>query len=195
MSRRVAAVLTLLLPGLLATRAAAQQAHRPGWWLEAAGGYGYLRVGTASNEVQRAEGTSYFVRGGRQLAHNVSLGLEYTSFRGDKNSASAYVDGIEAIAVFNPWSKVPFFFSGGVGISDGRVTVSIPTNQLFVAQGTGVGLSFSAAYDIRIGRHFAITPSVQSHIGALGDFHFSPTQIADDVIATAYQVGVGITWR
>ena len=150
MSRRLA-ILAALMLGALAAPAAAQQAHRPGWWLEAAGGYGNLRVGTASNEVQRATGSSWFLRGGRQVSHNVSLGLEFTTFRGDQGSASAYVNGTHAIVVFNPWSRVPLFLSGGVGIADGRVKVSIPTSQIYDAKGTGVGLSFSAAYDLRVG--------------------------------------------
>ena len=194
MNRRVA-VLAALLSSAMAGPALAQQAHRPGWWAEAAGGYGYLRVGNASNEVQRATGTSWYFRVGHQLAHNVSLGLEATTLRTSGDTANAYVNGLLGIVVFNPWSHLPLFFHGGLGLSDGKVVVSIPTNQKFQAQGTGVGLTFGAAYDIRVGRNFAISPSVQTHISALGDFHFSPTQIADDVIGTSYQVGVGITWR
>jgi opacity protein-like surface antigen len=179
----------------LAAPAAAQQAHREGWWVEASGGYGYLRVGTQSQQVRRQVGVSGYLRGGRQLGRNVSLGLELSAYTGDTDTVTTHVGGLHAIAVFNPWGNIPLFLSGGVGVSDGRVQVGLPVNQVYEAKGTGVGLDFGAAYDIRVGQRFAITPSVSAHISALGDFIFSPTQKADDVIATVYQVGVGITWR
>ena len=193
MNRRHALLAALLL-GTVATPAAAQ-AHREGWWAEASGGYGYLRVGTAADEVQRTTGASFYVRAGYQIAHNVSFGLEATRFYASVDTANVYVDGATFIVLFNPSSHLPLYLHGGVGISDGRLIVDVPVQQKFAAQGTGVGLSFGAAYDIRVGRHLAITPAVQTHIAALGDFHFTPTTVANDVIATAYQVGVGITWR
>lgn len=190
----------IVVPALLAALvafaapASAQQA-RTGWWAEGAAGYGYLRVGTADDQVRRSEGVSGLLRVGRKIGTRTSLGLEATWFQRDRDTTSIRVGALHAIALFDPWRSLPLHLQMGVGISDGRVTVAIPVTQVFEAKGTGVGLSFGVGYDIRVGRHLAITPSVATHIAALGDITFSPTAIADDVIATAYHVGVGITWR
>jgi hypothetical protein len=188
-------ILAALALAALAAPAAAQQAHREGWWAEAAGGYGYLRVGTQSQQVRRQTGTSWYLRVGRQLGHNVSAGLEASTYTGSADTMDAHVSSLQAIAVFNPWSRIPFFLQGGFGITDGLVQVTVPPGQVYEATGTGMGLSFGASYDIHVGRRLSITPTVATHISALGDFIFSPTQKADDVIATAYLVGVGVTWR
>jgi opacity protein-like surface antigen len=190
--KRVIVVPALL--AALAAPAAAQQA-RTGWWGEGSFGYGYLRVGTADDEVRRTEGASTVLRVGRKIGARTSVGLEGTWFVRDRDSALTQVFGLHAIAMFDPWRSLPLHLHLGVGFADGKVQVSVPVTQVFKARGTGVGLSFGAGYDIRVGRHLAITPSVGTHIAALGDFTFSPTAIADDVIGTAYHVGIGITWR
>jgi len=188
-------ILAALALAAVAAPASAQQAHRQGWWVEASGGYGYLRVGTQSQEVRRQNGMSAYVRAGHQLGRNVSLGLEWQGYTGDTDTLTAKLGSLQMFGLFNPWGHIPLFLSGGVGMVDGRVLVSLPGGQIYEAQGAGMGLNFGASYDIRIGQRFAITPSVSTHISALGDFIISPTQKADDVIATVYQMGVGITWR
>ena len=188
-------ILAALVLAAIAAPASAQQAHRQGWWAEASGGYGYLRVGTQSQEVRRQNGVSAYVRAGRQLGRNVSLGLEFQGYTGDTDTITTTLGSLQMFGLLNPWGRIPLFLSGGVGMVDGRVLVGLSNGQVYEAQGTGVGLNFGASYDIRVGRHWAITPSVSTHISALGDFVISPTQKADDVIATVYQLGVGITWR
>ncbi len=188
------AIVVPALLAALAAPAAAQQA-RTGWWAEGAAGYGYLRVGTADDEVRRTEGFSGILRVGRKIGSRTSVGLEGTWFVRDRDTLVTQVFGVHAIAMFDPWRSLPLHLQMGVGISDGKVQVAVPVTQVYKARGTGVGLSFGAGYDIRVGRRLAITPSVATHIAALGDFTFSPTATADDVIGTAYHIGVGITWR
>jgi hypothetical protein len=188
-------ILAAMALGALAAPVSAQQAHRQGWWVEAAGGYGYLRVGTQSQEVRRQNGVSGYVRAGRQIGRNVSLGLEWQGYTGDTDTITTKLGSLQMFALFNPWGHIPLFLSGGIGMVDGQVLVGIPVNTVYEAKGSGVGLNFGASYDIRIGQRWAIAPSVSTHISALGDFIISPTRKADDVIATVYQLGVGITWR
>jgi hypothetical protein len=62
------------------------------------------------------------------------------------------------------------------------------------AEGTGVGLSFGAGWDIPLSRHFALTLNGSMFVTAIGDI-ILPGRTVDDVITSTYALSVGLVLR
>jgi hypothetical protein len=179
---------------LLAASAAAQQPHRSGYTLEAAAGYAFHRIATSDSAVHKSTGTSEYLRLTRVLGSRVSAGLEFKAYQGSSDSVSTHVNGLEAIALFYP-GRMPLYLQMGVGLANGRVLVLDSLNRTFEGRGTGVGLSFGTGYELPMGPRWAISANASVHFAALGDIGLANGQVAEEVIATTYQLGLGITFR
>jgi hypothetical protein len=87
-----------------------------------------------------------------------------------------------------------FFLTGGVGLARGTFTVPSTTGEPVTTERSGSGLTFGVGFDIGILRWFALSANVGTYVTAIGDVYVDGALI-DDVIATVYEAGVGLTLR
>lgn len=194
-------VLVLVLFGAWAPRAAsAQDWRRTGWWFEAGGGPSANRVACSNCvEVTRSGGSGAWLRFGRALSHKVVLGVEVfdflnRSFRFDNaESLAAENVSIAGIVLWYPW-RSRFFIKSGVGIAEGQFTVATAADEPVFAEGLGVGLTFGLGYDQPVWRSVAVTANAGVFFTAIGDVVLPAIRV-DDVIATIYNLSLGITIR
>src|SRR6266513_1213053 len=96
----------------------------------------------------------------------IGFGLGYGSanIRCDNCVDSSSVGGITASVYLYPATRSGFFVTGGLGLS------TYHANTFPSSDGTGLGLTAGAGYDIRVGRDVSLTPVVNLVYGARGDF-------------------------
>jgi len=208
MRRILLGTLLLLLPSAAALHAQDSAAvkpknpHRSGLWAEFGGGPARIRIGCGGcDTVTTAAGGGGYQRVGGTISRKVLMGIESYTFtdntfgftEGD-TSIVAENETVAVIAMWYPW-RTHFFLKGGVGLAQGRFTVTDTTDQPTVANGAGVGITFGLGFDVPLSRKFAITANVGSFITAIGDLSIPPALFIDDVIPTTYLISVGITFR
>jgi hypothetical protein len=189
------------LAALVMVRAAAQQPHRSGFWLELGSGPGAVRIGCGDcATVTLASGTTGMLRLGGVLSDKVLFGVEAFGFTDERfglaaNDTSVTADNssLGAVVLWYPW-RGGVFLKGGVGLAGGQFTVKADTGQGAVNEGTGVGLTFGFGFDLPVSRRFALTANAAAFITAIGDVQVHGVPV-DDVIPTMYQLSVGLTLR
>ncbi len=168
------AILAVALPMLVAPALHAQQPRpgivdvsgrsRHGFW-------GSLGFGAGSEAVDlKNDGLGYSdqlteptmqLRLGGTLNQSLRLGAELSSWFHtihDQNGASAVesVGGLFAIAQFYPLSRAGLYLKGGLGF--GRSAVAYQGGPTI--SDVGFAAVLGLGYDIRLGRHFALTPTI-----------------------------------
>jgi hypothetical protein len=202
--RRPATALGLLALGLALAPAAAraQRPHRSGLWAEFNAGPGRMRVACSTcTRVVVANASGGGLRIGGTLSDKVLLGFqafgvnsEHFQFAANDSVFVADNASVGALVIWFPW-RSGLFMQGGVGLSRGEYSVPDSTGaEVVAAQGTGVGLTFGVGIDLPISRKLAITLDATAHITTLGDLVLASGTV-DDVIATLYHLGVGLTFR
>ena len=197
---RVVAVASVMLVCLRADLSA-QAATRAGFWAEVNRGTGTVRNTCAGcGGVTKAFGSVSGLRVGVSLTPRVLLGLEIFSLHSSELVFAAGAAPVEAengsIAPIVIWyvGQSGFFLKSGVGLAQGTFTVRPPSGEPVTTERMGSSLTFGLGFDIGILRWFALTASLGTYITAIGDVHVDGA-IIDDVIATVYEAGFGITLR
>ena len=172
--------------------------HRSGLWGELGAGPGRVRIACSGcTEVVAAGGVTSYVRIGGTVSDRVVIGLEVFSLlnRGFGFSDTTTTAETATAAVVVLWfpSRRGFFFKGGAGIASGQFTIP-GTAGADTSNGQGIGLTYGFGWDFPISRKFAVTTNFAAYVTAVGDV-ILPGQRVDDVIATMYQAGIGITFR
>jgi len=93
-----------------------------------------------------------------------------------------------------PWPAAKFFVRGGVGIVRGSVALTADTTGAHSTKGTGVALTISAGYDLRLTAHFAVALQAATNVAALGDLAVGGA-VANGVIAYVSRIGVALVYR
>lgn len=175
--------------------------HRTGFWVEFASGPGYVRVASSNSaDPTTSTGSSGYFRLGGTLSNRVLLGVESFGltdetfgFAPEDPSLVAETASLTAVVLWFPW-RSGVFFKGGVGMAEGEFTVTPRPGERVTATGTGVGLTFGVGFDLPLSRKLALTANAATAIAAIGDL-ILPAVAVDDVIATMYQLTVGLTFR
>lgn len=191
----------MVIAAAAAAPAAAQRPHRTGLWGEVSLGPGRIRINCSNcQKVLVSRGDAANLRIGGVLSNSVLLGLENVGvgnrsfgFEQGDTSVTAEMASVNVIVIWYPW-RYGFFLKGGVGIASGRFSVRTSPTDTTVAESFGSGLTFGVGWDQPISRKFAITANAGAFITAIGDVRL-PASIADDVIATTYQLTIGLTFR
>jgi len=201
--RRTAWAVLGLVWGVMALAgdgAAAQEPPRSGFWLEGGAGTGTVRSAcSACPSVTVAYGTANHLRVGGSLSSRVLLGVEFFALRSSELELSPGGPSVDAengsVGPIVIWyvGGSPFFFKGGVGLARGTYTVQSASGPV-TTERSGASISFSVGYDIRLARRLALTASLGSYATAVGDVSVDG-MIVDDLIATVYQAGFGLTLR
>lgn len=177
------------------------QHPRSGFWMESTGGTGAARNGCSGCEdVTVAYGITGNFRVGGALSARVLLGLEVFAHDASDVRLSPDVDPVEGenatIAPIVLWyvGDSGFFLKAGAGIARGTFTVQTEDIDPVTVQRTGSGLTFGVGFDIPIVRWLALSANFGTYVTAIGDVRVGGA-VVDDVIATIYEAGVGLTVR
>jgi hypothetical protein len=191
-----AALLSTLLGALVVAPAAAQRRPRSGLWMDAAVGYGRLRVTCLScSNKSDVGGTTVTVSIGGSPSRYVLLGVEGQVWTGTDAGIAERVRSLNLVAHWYPWGlHNGLFLRGGTGLVDGVVALDDTTGQKRAVKGQGLGISISLGYDIPLNRHFALTLQAGDQIAALGDLLVLGSK-ADDTIAYVSRFSVALTLR
>jgi hypothetical protein len=196
----VRTVLTCVLLLVGAGSAAAQEGVRSGLWLEAAIGTATVRNSCGRcDAVTAAYGGTDYLRLGHSISPRVLLGIEVFSLGASDlvlGPGAMPVEGVNrSIAPVVIWyvGESGFFLKGGAGIARGTFTVPTATPTAPIRR-TGSALTFGVGFDIPIARWLALTANLGTNVMSVGDVDVNGT-VVDDIIATIYEVGVGVTLR
>ena len=205
-SRRAAGLRAAALgvAALAAAGAAAQTPRAPtrsGFWLEAGAGTGGVWVGCEGcTDVTASFGENGYLRGGGAFSDRVLWGVEVfglPTVGGPATSDSTFrVNNVSVgpVVLWYPW-RGGVFVKGGVGLSRSEVRLPGPGGGgAILGQATGTGLSFGVGLDVPLFRRWALTASLGSHVGAVGDLTVQDASV-DDVITTMYHASVALTLR
>jgi hypothetical protein len=192
---RALGMAALLFGALAARPAAAQTASRPGLWIDAGVGVGYLRLTCANCSGVAANGAALTVSAGGGVTQNVLLGVQGQQWQSTVGGTSRQtVRSVLAVVQWYPWSALRLFVRGGTGIVQGTVAPRAAGAQPGTARGTGVLIALDAGYDLLLSHHFGISLQVGEQIAGLGDLTVGGV-LANDVIAYVSRVGVALVWR
>lgn len=198
--------LSLVVVGSLLSGATAevhaQERVRSGFWMEAAKGTGTVRNTCAGGceGVTVAYGPTYHVRAGGALGSRVLVGLELFSHRANRLVLAPGVSAVDAhsgsLTPVVLWyvGESGFYLKGGAGLNQGTYTVRPPTGDPITTERLGTGLTFGVGLDLGLGDRFALTANFDSFVNAVGDVSVDGT-LVDDIIATVYEVGIGLVLR
>ena len=193
---RRAAVVTGMLSAILAGPAAAQEQARSGFWMEAGGGVGRLRVRCATcTGVGTAHGGAVTVTLGGALSPKVVLGLAAQVFRKWEAGPREEVRSLTVVAQWYPWHEGRLFLRGGTGIVQGPVAPPGARDARVAVRGTGVGLTFGVGYDVPLGSGVGLSVQAASHVAALGDLPLPDGGTLQDTIAYVTRLTVAVFFR
>jgi hypothetical protein len=186
----------LLGLGLASSAAAQRLPSRSGFWMDAAVGYGRLRVTClACSNVTGFGGTTVTVSIGGAPSRYVLLGVEGQVWTGSDAGISERVRSLYLVVHWYPWGlRNRLFLRGGTGLVDGVVALDDTTGQKRAVKGQGLGISISLGYDIPLSRRFALTLQAGDQIAALGDLLVFGAK-ADDTIGYVSRFSVAFTLR
>lgn len=178
-----------------------QTAFRTGVWFEGGSGAGMVRSAcSACPSATVAYGTSSHLRVGYAIAPQVLLGLELFALH---SSELALTDGLAPVDAENGslgpvvmWyaGGSGLFLKGGVGLARGTFTVRPASDDAVTAERGGLAITFGLGFDVGVTSWLAITANAGTYVTAIGDFVVDGT-VADDIVATVYEAGIGLTLR
>lgn len=196
------ALLCLGLAGCSSTHGP-QRPHRTGLWGEFGGGVGRMRMSCAGPECRdpiNKPGATGLTRVGGTLSDHVMLGGESAIFIDDAFGFTAgstnTVAELETVGVVVLWfpGRSGFFLKGGVGLAEGRFTISNGAAPPDSTEGIGIGMTFGVGWDVPISRKFAFTANASTIMTAIGDIVL-PTRRIEDVIGSMVHLSVAFTFR
>jgi len=200
-ARLCAAVLLATVGLCLLTSGAAAQPSREGLWLEGMVGTGTVRNTCAGCPgVTVGYGSAYHLRIGGALNRRVLLGVEAFSLRTSEFNPGAGASPVDAenesLAPIVIWyvGRSGFFLKAGAGLARGIFTVTSDDSDPVTIERTGSGLTFGIGFDMRLADWLSLTANFGTYVTAIGDVQVDDT-LVDDIIATVYEAGVGLTLR
>lgn len=180
----------------------AQNGIRQGFWMEGATGTGTVRNGCSScADVTVAFGPARHLRVGGAIARRVLVGLELFSLHSDglvfspgANPVDAENDAVVPVVMWYVGGQSGFFLRAGAGLARGTFTVQTDDEGPVTTERRGSALTFGVGVDVPLGRYLALTVNLSTFATAIGDVVVDDT-VVDDVIATVYEAGFGLTLR
>jgi hypothetical protein len=196
---RALATLAALL--VSAHAASAQGGLRSGFWLEGSTGTGTVRNTCAGCPgITVGYGSSSHVRIGGSLNRRLLVGMELFALRSSKITLASGQPPVEAEnislgpVVIGYVGRSGFFLKGGAGLTRGTYTVRPELGEPVTTERTGSGLTFGVGLDLKLLRWLAMTVTLDTYVAAVGDVYVEDV-LVDDIIATMYEAGIGLTLR
>lgn len=175
----------LLLTAVLAAAAAPAEAQRElrhhGFWIGFGAGGGWNTSDGLDGE--RLPGGALYLRMGGTPSERLLVGGEVNGWFREEGSATVSRGNVTLTVLFYPSRRGGLFFKGGAGAAQVQVSETVG-NVTTTVSDQGLGTTFGAGFDIRLGRNFYLTPNL--------DFLF---QTIDDVDNTLTLLSLGVTWH
>jgi len=163
---------------------------REGFWIGFGFGYGTAGLTCdACGSTTREGSASGYVKLGGTLNKSVLLGGEVDAWTKGESGVTVTLGNVSAAAYLYPAPQTGFFFKGGVGYANLRVSNS------GTATANGFGFVVGAGYDIRVGRNISLTPVANFYWGGDGDLKESGTTIDTGYKHNVFDFGLGITFH
>ncbi|MGH7674831.1 MAG: outer membrane beta-barrel protein [Gemmatimonadales bacterium] len=186
-----------LVAGLVCTAVplSAQRAQPTsnGFWFGATLGPGWVRVGCDICDADRGWGPSGALRLGGRVSRKVLIGAEATGWLGGEGSGAQEVNerlwGVSAAAYWYPNPRRPLYWKGGIGLLSYRNEDDANT---FTS--SAVGVQLGAGWDLRVGRNWFLTPSLNLFIASLAsELNVNGAEIQDSANLSLVQVALAVT--
>lgn len=161
--RTMAFAATLLLmsgSGLVAQ----DTAPHSGFWLS-----GGLGGGTTDTDSDDDSGPAAYLRMGGTPSDRVLLGGEIIGMSRDVGGSTVSQANTTFSVLYYPSSPGGFFAKAGAGFATAVVSTDV-VGGTFETDESGVGLTFGAGYDVRIGGNLYLTPNVDILVQTFDDF-------------------------
>ncbi len=161
---RIVVLLALFSCAAAAARAQYPQ-RRDGFWIGFGLGYGSANI-RCDNCVDSSSvgGITGFVKLGGAPSRNLLIGGAINGWSRTNAGLRETIANVTGSVYLYPATRSGFFVTGGLGLS------TYHANTFPSSDGTGLGLTAGAGYDIRVGRDVSLTPVVNLVYGTLGDF-------------------------
>ncbi|MCC6989033.1 MAG: hypothetical protein IT181_08550 [Acidobacteria bacterium] len=185
-------VVVLLLWGVTPAPA---QSVTSGAWFSAGGGVGWAGGFPVSGALAAPSG---YVRGGWALNDQVRLGAEFNAWRpspDDLDYRTAYrMYNLAATVTFYPAAHPGLHFRAGAGLGIVAGDVDLYKGLLLDAA-KGPGLVVGLGYDVPVGRHVSITPTVSLWAARIGDLSSGQTVLRNNWSQHVIDITLGVTFR
>ncbi len=182
----------MLLAAMLGV--SAPLAAQGGAWYTLGGGAASNRVSCDNcEEITRHWGGSGYLRAGGHLNTRVRLGGELYFWQGAIGGSEVYVRVAQGIVLWHPWQSGGFFAQAGLGLSRLRNVFDLEGATVRASE-TGISVMLGLGYEVRIAGRFHLTPSLSSVVVPTATID-TPSGALDNVVATVFQLGLGVTFR
>jgi hypothetical protein len=169
--------------------------ERTGFWIGFGVGYGSAGVNCDDCDLDERESsfTGFFKLGGT-LNERVLLGMESNGWFKEEDGGTLILGSVTGTVTFYPSATGGFFLKGGVGLSyidtefrEGSFSVGLDK--------TGWGVLAGIGYDVRVGRNFSLTPTVNYYYGKPGDIAFEGEAVFGGWSQNVVSFELGLTFH
>jgi len=191
-----ALIITLALivaaAGPAAAQAPAPGSSRPqGVWGAVGVGLATLKVNyEGAEDTPHREAASIGGGIGWTLTPSVLMGVGVSADSAVVDDRRQTTTGIEGFVRWYPGAP-PVFLRFGFGMASARVKILTPGEESLTVR-RGVGLNFGLGWDIRLSRHFSLTPEAYWRLMAIGDVPIQGVNYRN-VSMNNWFIGAGLT--
>ncbi len=125
---------------------------REGFWIGFGFGYGSRHESCDGCGSATDGGVSSFLKLGGTLSKSVLLGGSVNAWSKSESGLTETLGNVTASVYYYPAPASGFFVTGGLGLSEYRLSDGGSETS------TGWGFTLGAGYDIRVGRNISLTP-------------------------------------
>lgn len=187
-----AALAAVFVLGAPALRAQHPQV-RDGFWIGFGLGYGPFDASCSGClSINSESGFTGHLRLGGTLKPNVLLGGDIVAWTKSADGFDELGGNTTATVYYYPMVRSGLFLKGGVGLSLYDIS---PTNSGSGADGTGVGFTIGAGYDLRVGRNISLTPVGNFLFGSVGDIQQNGATVLTGWKQTILEIGLDVTFH
>lgn len=177
---------------MLAMPAGAHSQSRQGFW--ASGGLG-MGFGAARCNVCRGNrdaGVAASLGAGGSLGQAFALGVDGHGWSSDQGAVGLSIGAVNALMLWYPSARMPWYFSFGSGVFVYRATDDDPDVPAITA--TSLGIRAGLGYDLSIADKLAVTPYFNFIASVAADLEAAGESLTGARL-TLIQFGLGLTYR
>jgi hypothetical protein len=169
--------------------------YRSGFWIGFGAGYGSAKVDCDGCGSSDREGSlSGYVRLGGTLNRHVLLGVRGNIWTKERNGTRVTLGNGSGTLTLYPGAYSGFFLEVGLGVAYVDTSVRQGAFDVSVSK-AGFGFSTSIGWDLRVGRNFSITPSVDYYYGHPGDISLDRVVVLSNVRQSIAEFALGFTFH
>ncbi|MDH3290494.1 MAG: hypothetical protein OEO20_08145 [Gemmatimonadota bacterium] len=186
----VIACASLLL--VLAMPAEAHGQTRQGFWASGGLGMGFGAARCAVCRGSRDAGLAASLGAGASLGQAFALGVDGNGWSSDEGAVGLSIGTVNALMLWYPSARTPWFFSFGSGVFLYRADDDDPDVPAITA--ASLGIRAGVGYDVSIADKLAVTPYFNFIASVAADLEAAGESLTGARL-TLIQFGVGLTYR